>query len=181
MSAAQRPFHVAVGCVAVGLGVSPAAPHLALVAAVGAGLLVAACRAPWLAPLAAALVMAGAALGDARLAALDAPAARMRDGSAEELRVHLATRPRPSAFGASAEAQVAAGPLRGARLLLRVPRWGELPRGVEVGDELAVSGRVRHVDPSFDFAAHLRVRGIAAELLLDRASATGRRRGGASS
>ena len=53
-----------------------------------------------------------------------------------------------------------------------------MPRGIEVGDELAVSGRVHHIDVSFDFAAHLRARGIAAELLLDRARATGRRRGG---
>ena len=178
MSAAQRPFHVAVGCVAAGLGVSPAAPHLALIAAGAAGVIVAACRAPRLAPLAAALVIAGAAVGDARLAVLNAPVARIRDGPVENLRVHLATPPRRSAFGASAEVEVAAGPLRGTRLLLRIARWASMQRGVEVGDELAVSGRVRHIDASLDFAAHLRARGMAAELLLDRARATGRRRDG---
>jgi competence protein ComEC len=152
-----------------------------------------------LAAIAAALVLAGAAAGDARLAAIDAPFARIRDGPVEGLRVHLATRSRPSAFGASVEVEVAAGPLRGVRLLMRVPRWASLPRGVEIGHELVVDGRLRVLrmqgdepstsaahasrfdgggDAGFDFSAHLRRRGIGAELLLDRARATGKRRGG---
>jgi len=59
-----------------------------------------------------------------------------------------------------------------------------------VRDELALSGALHSVrqgtapesggsrDPRFDYEAYLRRRGIAAELLLDRARATGRRRGG---
>jgi competence protein ComEC len=97
--------------------------------------------------------------------------------------VDLATHPRSSAFGSSAEAQVTAGPLRGARLLVRVPRWASLPRGIDVGHELVVSGGVRHLShdetaASFDFTAYLRRHGIAGELLVGRARATGRRRGG---
>jgi competence protein ComEC len=216
---AKWPFHIAAAAVAIGLALSPADPWLAPLVALLLGVGIAAWRVPHLAALAATLVLTGAAMGDARLAAIDAPLARIRDGSVGGLRVHLATRPRPSAFGSSAEAQVAAGPLRGARLLLRVPRWARLPPGIEVGQEVVVSGRVRrlrgesgveeafevagrnslqrdrfavggHGPPrgesgdssdsgaSFDFAAHLRRRGIAAELLLDRARATGRRRGG---
>jgi competence protein ComEC len=101
----------------------------------------------------------------------------------DALRGYLVTRPRPSAFGASAEVQVAGGPLRGARLLVRVPRWTRLPPGIEIGHELAITGRLRALrstpGASFDFAAYLRRRGVAGELLLDRAEATGRRRGGA--
>jgi competence protein ComEC len=203
-----RPFHVGVGCLAAGLALSPAPPRVALVAAVAVGVAVATVvavaaavgvaapvgvatgaiplavrRGLALGALAAALLLAGAAIGDARLQALDAPVGRIRDGPVDKLRVHLTTSPRPSAFGASAEVQVAGGPLRGARLLLRVPRWTSLPPGVEIGRELIVSGRVRELrgtrDASFDFAAHLRRRGIADELLLDRARETGRRRRGA--
>jgi competence protein ComEC len=179
---AKRPFHVAAGCVAIGLALSPTKPQLALAGAAVAAAWIAAYRVPQLAALAAALVLTGAALGHARLAALDAPLARIRDGPVAGLRVHLTTRMRPSAFGASAEVQVASGPIRGARLLLRVPRWASLPRDIGMGRELAVTGRVRRLqaDPQsrFDYAAHLRRRGIAAELLLDRARATGPRRGG---
>ncbi len=215
MSPAKRPFHVALAGVASGLALSPAPPGLAVAAATGIGIAVLLAARPTragrpepartagarlgdrdapgavqLAVLAGALVLAGAALGDARLAALDAPLARVRDGHLDGLRLYLATRPRPSAFGASAEAQVAAGPLRGLRLLVRVPRWAPLPRGVQIGRELVVSGRIRRLsadstdrgsagDDPFDFAAHMRRRGVGAELLLDGARATGRRRGGA--
>ena len=100
----------------------------------------------------------------------------------ERLRVFLATPPRASAFGSSAEAVVAGGALGGTRLLLRVPRWTRLPPDLEVGSELLVEGRLRRLrsghDGAFDFTAHLRARGVAAELLLDRAAATGGRREG---
>jgi competence protein ComEC len=138
--------------------------------------------APALAALAAVLVLAGAALGSARLEAFDASAARVRDGPVT-LRGYLVTRPRPSPFGASAGLEVAGGRLDGARLLLRVPRWGRLPRGIDIGHELSAAGQLRALRSSpgsgFDFAAYLRRGGIAGELLVDRAEATGRRRGGA--
>jgi competence protein ComEC len=183
VSAARRPFHVAMGCLAAGLALSAARPDLSLAAAAVAGACVLlAERVPALAAMAAALVLAGAAAGDARLASLDAPFDRVRDGPVRGLRVHLTSPRRASPFGASAEAQVVAGPLQGARLLLRAPRWAPLPRGVEVGEELTASGRLRRPRPrpgaEFDFGAHLRRRGVAAELFLERARATGRRRGG---
>ncbi len=181
-----RPWHVGVGSLAAGLALATASPAaLLVVAAVSLGLLCA-CRAPALAGLAAALVLAGSAFGDARLRAIDSPAALVVDGRTVEVAAHLLSPPRPSAFGASAEVRVAGGRLDGVRLLLRVPRWAELPAGVRVGDELRLRGRLRKPgddaaetrNGSFDFAAHLRMRGISGELLLDRARATGRRRGG---
>ncbi len=105
----SRPYHVAIGCLAGGLALSRAPGLLVLALAIGAAVLLCACRAPTLGALAGALVLAGAAVGDARLAALDAPAARIRDGPVERLPVQLATPPRASAFGSSAEVVVAGG------------------------------------------------------------------------
>ena len=174
-------------------------------------------RAAPLGALCAALLLAGSAAGDARLAEIDEPAAGPLDGERVTLHAELLTRPRPSMFGASAEVRVTSGRLSGARLLLRIPQWARLPPRTAVGAELALVARVRAVDGpsdrrdgsvgvdadpaaveesssdappgkdssagaatsgSFDFAGYLRRRGIAGELLLDRARATGRRRGG---
>ena len=179
---AARPFHIAAGGVVMGLLLASASPLASFVAAGLACALLSAMRLAPLGAIAAALVLTGAAIGDARLSALDAPEGRVRDGYAHDLRVQLGARPRPSAFGSSAEVEVAAGRLGGARLLLRIPRWTRLPP-LEAGSELVVSGRIRRLRPSpgadFDFAALLRRRGIAGELLLAGARATGRRRGGA--
>ena len=190
MTPADRPLHVAVGCLAAGLALSPFAPRTALIAAAATGTLVLlGCRrapgrtAPALAAMAAAALLAGAAFGEARLRSIEAPAARVRDGPVRQLRVYLATPPRSSAFGSSAEVEVSSGPARGVRLLMRAARWAPLPGAIEVGEELAVSGRARELrkrpGAGFDFAAHLRRRRIAAELFADRAAPTGRRRGGA--
>ena len=182
---AARPFHIGVGSLAAGLALSPAPPATALATAtaLAAALLVIACGAPAPAAVATTLVLTGAAVGDARIDAIDASAARIRDGPVRELPVYLVSSQRPSAFGSSAEVQVAAGPRRGVRLLLRVPRWAPLRSRIEIGRELAVSGRLRELREApgagFDFTAHLRRRGIAGELFLDRARATARRRGGA--
>ncbi len=186
-----RPFHVGIGCVAAGLGLSVARPGLAFAASLAALASLACCGAPRLGALAAGLLLAGAAVGDARLTALDASLDRLRPAHVGPLRAHLVTPPRPSAFGSSAEIVVTGGEHDGTRLLMRVPQWARLPTGTTVGDELVVRGRLRPVGASgeggsarggsarrFDFAAHLRRRGIAGELLLDRARGTGRSRGG---
>jgi competence protein ComEC len=180
-----RPFHLAAAGLAVGLVLSPAPPAISIAsaAALAAALLLVARGAPAFAALAGGLLLAGAAVGDARIAAIDASAARVRDGPVRELRAYVVSSPRPSAFGSSAEVRVAAGRLRGARLLLRVPRWGRLPPNIEIGEELALTGRLHALREApgagFDFAAHLRRRGVSGELFLDRAVATRRRRGGA--
>lgn len=186
----RRPWHAGMAALATGLVLAEADSAYVAAAAVVAFGVLAALRAPTLGAVAAALVLSGAAVGELRLAALDAPAARVRDGERVRLRAHLLTAPRPAAFGSTAEVRVAEGRLRGARLLLRAARWAPLPRQLQVGDELRVEGRLRRPGPpppgrppatgeaGSGFAAYLRARGVAAELLLDEARPTGRRRGG---
>jgi competence protein ComEC len=180
-----RPWHVGIGAVAVGLAIGGFGARPALAVAAGAFALLTVVRAPALGALAAALVLGGAAVAEVRLNALDAPAGLVEHGGLVdhgepvELRGHLLTPPRPNPFGAAAELIVTTGPLRDARLLLRAARWSPFPRGVRIGDELHVEGRLEPLAPRSDFAVYLRARGIAAELLLDRSRRTGRRRAGA--
>jgi competence protein ComEC len=180
------------GAVALGLALAEAGTEVTVGAAVVALVVLTALRAATLGAVAAALVLCGAAGGELRLAASDRPPERVRDGEHAGLRAHLLTLPRPGAFGSSAEVSVTSGPLSGARLLVRAARWAPLPRGIRIGDELHLEGRLKAPAPagesgagsgadgasSFDFAAHLRRRGVAGELLLDGARRTGRRRGG---
>ncbi len=172
-------------CAAAAGAVARARPSAAATARLGTGLAPAA-AARGLLPLVAAaalLVLGGGVAGQARLAAIDAPATRVRDGDPFVARVVALGRPRAGAFGSSVEAGVRAGRLRGARLVVRIPRWGHWPAGQSIGDELVVRGRLRRLATrgrGAEFGAYLRRRGVAAELLLDQARATGRRRGGMS-
>ncbi len=183
---ADRPWHVAVGAFAAGLALSQAAPPLTLAAATVLLACLACARAPGLAVVAAALLLAGSAIGAARLDALEVDHASTAIGDSRPIsvRAHLLTRARPSAFGASAEARIAGGSLTGTRVLLRFAgrRGSALPGRAAIGDELLLAGSLRRPanepDASFDFAAHLRRRGIAGELLVERVRLTGARRGG---
>jgi competence protein ComEC len=200
--ATRHPWQIGAGCAAAGLALAPAGPTPALVAAALLAAAGAVLRAAALGALGAALLLAALIAGEARLAAIDAPAIKIRDGARARLRAELLAPPRRSAFGATAEIRVTGGTLSGARLLLRAAPWAPLPRRADVGAELVLAGRLRALrdEPapgdrsrtavggsadssgsegaSFDFAAYLRRRGIAGELLLDRGQATGARRGG---
>ncbi len=171
-------FHIGAGALAAGLlsSTGPPAVAVAVAAALGGALL----PRPRLAALAVLLVLLGAVVGDARLRALDALLAEVRDSRVDGLRVHLLSPPRPNPFGASAEVGVVSGRLRGVRLLMRVARWTRLPAGIDVGAELVADGQLRTLRPDAgsDFMQRLRRGGIAGELLLEDARATGRRRGG---
>jgi competence protein ComEC len=176
---------VAVGSLAAGLALAQAEAPLAIAAAAALLAALALLRAPGLAVVAAVLLLAGSAMGDARLRALDQVSVPIGDGRVISARAHLLTRPRPSAFGMSAEARIATGPLAGARVLLRIADRGPRPavsHDAAVGAELALAGLLRRPvndrGATFDFAAHLRRRGIAGELLVERVRLTGGRRGG---
>ncbi len=141
--AARRPWHLAAGSVAAGLALAPAGVSAVLGSAALIAVALAVLRAAPLGALCAALLLAGSAAGDARLAEIDEPAAGPLDGERVTLHAELLTRPRPSMFGASAEVRVTSGRLSGARLLLRIPQWARLPPRTAVGAELALVARVR--------------------------------------
>ncbi len=121
------------------------------------------------------------AVGVVRLDRIDAPGERLREGQAIAGAAHLAERPRPGPFGASAEVELTSGPERGARLLARLPRGEGLGADAVPGTELRVSGRFERPElgeGDFDFPAYLERRGIAGELVVDEVTATGASRGG---
>lgn len=182
-----HPHHAALGALVGGLaatGAGGAPPHLE-VALLAAGLLAgagAALHRPGLALAAAALLLAGVALGGARLAAIDAPGAAIGDGLRIDAPAVLLEQPRPSLFGSQAEVELLSGPAAGATVVARASDDLSWPAGVEVGSELAVSGYATppRTTPGaeVDWAAYLARRGVAAELELEAMHATGGRRGG---
>jgi competence protein ComEC len=126
------------------------------------------------------LVVLAAVVAALRLEAIDAELGRPADGERVAGRAELRETPRPGPFGASAVVELTDGPQRGVRLLARLPRSVSLPHGAGPGLKLAMAGRFERVAPAahgFDFAAHLRRRGIAGELAVERVRVTGRRGG----
>jgi competence protein ComEC len=120
-------------------------------------------------------------VGAVRLQAIDGPGQRLAEGQPIAGNAHLLQRPVPGPFGASAEVELVDGAARGIRLLARLPRDARLPPAAEAGAELRLTGTFAHAergDGDFDFAAHLRRRGIGGELAVERVRITGRRRGG---
>jgi competence protein ComEC len=175
---ADRPWHVAMGGLAAGLACSAAPRPLALAGLAAACVLGFATRRPALALLAAVLLLAGLAIGQARVASIARPAARLRQGSEIRGEAVALGRPRPGPFGASLELELRDGPAARARLLARVPPWLASSGEVEPGAILRVRGSVAGLRRRGGYPAYLRSRGIASELELDSARLTGARRGG---
>jgi competence protein ComEC len=202
----RHPWHVASSMLAAGLAAPAVASGrtvaVAVAALCGGGLTVwlvdggsgvAETHRPrrpdgYLAVLALLAFACGAALGDARLAALDAPAARVVDGARLTGRAFLLSHPRPSPFGSSAELRMTSGRLDGVSLLARLPRWAPDLDDLPIGVELRVHGtsrslqRIAAEDRSREFqvARWLQRNGLAGELQADVASPTGRFREGRS-
>ena len=151
----RAPFHVVAGGLAAGLPTSTASPAvtLAAAAAVAAAVLITTVvgivsfppRSPPVASLAVALVLAGcrsrrgaaASAGRTASTQIREPSLSRRCGSISS---HCRA-PTPSERRRRSASRRAA--LKDTRLLMRVARWTRLPRGVEVGAELAVDGHVR--------------------------------------
>jgi competence protein ComEC len=150
-----------------GLLAGPRAPSAVLVAALALPLL--GSRAAVRVGL-AALVLAGALTGQARMHAIDATRLGPRIGHAVAERVVLLETPRARAFGA----RVATVNLDGERVLLRAGRGVRWPTE-RVGAELAVRGGLERLP---EFESFLRTRGVHAQLRADGLAATGRARGG---
>jgi competence protein ComEC len=169
--------HVLLACAAAGLALGQADPLLVALTAVVPFVVFARAHTAMLGVIGAGLVVCGALVGELRLASLDGPAGRLRNGERVDLRAHLLSAPRHGPFGASAEVEVGSGRLRDARLLVRAPRWSPLPSAARPGEELRLEGSVAALGTD-DFAGYLRRRGVAGELELERARLTGERRGG---
>ena len=169
----RHPWHLAMGALAAGLACSAAPRGAAAAALAGCGLLAAASRRTTLALLTAALVLAGLAIGQARLAAIDGAGVWLRDGQQLEGPAVALERARPGPFGWSLALQ-----LHGARLLGRLPRWLGPAAGARPGEILRLRGSFRPLRGRGGYITYLRSHGIAGELRIEAAHPTGRRRGG---
>jgi len=178
----RRPYHVALAAAVAGLLLAAASPVIVVLAAGAAVCVLVGCRAHSLAPVAGLLVIAGASLGHARLAAIDAPSRALHAGERLEAGAWLSERPRASRFGSSAELQIASGAAKGAHVLARAPARFAWPGGGAPGTSVRVAGLVERPHNSagatFDYAAYLRRRRIAYELALERLEPDGPPRGG---
>ena len=125
------------------------------------------------AAVAALALTAAAALGAARRDALDHTVLPVAFGRPIRVAVTLLEPPRPRAYGAHA----AVARLGDEDVYLRAPRAVAWPPGVEAGDIVAVSGRLRALGP---FEDYLRLRNVHAGLKASEIDATARRRGGLS-
>ena len=181
--ARERPRHVVLAALAVGLALAEFPLDAVLVVAAAAAIAANLARAPRTALAAGAAVLLGAAAGHARLTAIDTAGHRLEPGDRIEGRAHMLGPPRPGPFGSSAEIRMVSGDDAGAKLLARLAPRARLPPDAGAGTELRVAGPLRRPKPpeaeGFDLGAHLRRRGVAGELRADTVVATGARRGGA--
>ena len=171
----RHPRHLLLAALVAGLLAGPRSPP-ALAAALVVAILLA--PGPPLLLGAVGALLAGAAIADARLAALDAGALAPSLHSEIDARATLLEHPRKRRFGVRVAAvRLRAGPGRGERVLVRAPASVRWPRAAEPGIELALRGRLA---PLGEFDAHERRRDAHALLRAESIAATGRRRGGIS-
>ena len=171
---ARHPRHLLLAMLVLGLLAGPRSP-LALLAAAMVALALARTAVPALAAVVA--LLAGAALADARLAALDRSALTPHMFRELTLTATLLEHPRSRSFGARVAAvALLTGPGRGERVLLRADARVPWPANVDPGVELRLEGRLAPLGPYDD---HERRRNAHALLRADSILATGRRRGGA--
>jgi competence protein ComEC len=174
---ATHPRHRILFALVGGLLLGPlgaAAPPAAALAA--AGLAGAATRRPGAALVAALAVLAGGAVAQQRLAALEHGVLDRMHGRPVAARVVLLEPLRDRGFGtAAARVRLLDGPARGEQAVLRL-RWAML-RGAApgIGDLLTVRGGI---EPLTRWEAYQHRRGALAAIAADAVRATGARRGG---
>jgi competence protein ComEC len=171
--AGHHPRHVLLAAVVAGLLLGPRWP-LSLAAAALVAVVLA--RDALLALVAIAGLVAGAAIAEARLAALDRTALTPLIGRPVDVRATLLEHPRERSFGTRvAPVRLGSGPGRGERVVLRAPAHVRWPAASEPGVELAIHGGLAALGP---FDAYERRRNAHALLRAQSIRATGRRRGG---
>jgi competence protein ComEC len=176
----QRPYHVGLAALCAGLAAAPGAGPVGLAVAGAFTVPLLMARAWRLALIAVALAVAGTAIGQWRIAAIDKASAVGPPGTAVSGRAVIVEAPRPSRFDSSAVVEMQSGRAAGAWLLARAGlnlRW---PDGGEPGTIVWLRGVTKQpaAGRGFDWAGYLRRRGIRWELPLDALEPTGERRGG---
>lgn len=178
---AGRPYHAAMASLAAGLALAPARAWLAVGAAAIAAACLALVRLPVMSTVAAGAILLGAGIGAWRLDSID-HAARAAGPAGTQIagRAVLLEHPRRSLFGSSAAVRLTTGRAANARVLARLNGHRSWPDAGRPGAILRVGGITSKPSSggSFDWAAHLRRRGIAFELNLDTLRGTGERRRG---
>src|SRR4051794_5784180 len=142
-AARERPATLLVGAFAAGVAAAPRNAALVLVAA-AAALAVAGRRRAVLALALVAAVLGGALTAQLRLAALERPAAAVRDGTPTDGDATLLQSPRLWSFGVRA----AIARIGALRVLVRAPPDVRWPRGeLGAGDVVRVRGELRRLGP----------------------------------
>ncbi len=179
---AAYPRHVLALALASGLALAPA-PEWLTVASAGliAILLIAQRAGLHVVIAAAALLLAGAGAGSARLAAIDADPLSLAPRGEVTLRGHLITQPRERGDGATLRIRA-----NGNGQLVEVRLFERLAAPLGIGDEVMVRGRLRPVQAertsspeSQRYADYLRRNGVRRRISARSVEATGERRGGA--
>jgi len=171
--AADHPRHVLLAALAAGLLAGPRWPL-----AVAAIALLAFALTPHAAVAlgAAVMLLVGAGVADARLAALDHSTLGPLVDREVGVRATLLDHPRTRSFGTRvAPARLLSAPGRGERVLLRVPARVRWPPAAVPGAEVVARGRLSRLGP---YDASERRRNAHALLRVESVRATGRQRGG---
>jgi competence protein ComEC len=171
--AEEHPRHILLAALTAGLLAGPRWPAaiaaliaLALALAPGAGAALGV----------VAMLLLGAGVADARLAALDRTALGPLLDSTVSVRATLLDHPRTRSFGTRvAPVRLVSQPGRGERVLLRVPGRVRWPPAAVPGAEIVARGSLTRLGP---FDAYERRRNAHALLRAESVRATGRRRGG---
>src|SRR4051795_2140044 len=139
----RRP-HLAVACVAAGLGLAPAGWAPALVAAGVAAAIASPSFGARGAACALALVICSTTVGVLRVAAIDRPAKAAPPGSVVDAEATLLERPRRGLFTSSASMRIDSGPAAGLYVLARTGKWPAADPGVR----FRLRGFIRESTPS---------------------------------
>ena len=173
-------YHFGATSVAAGLALAPGTGKAVSIAAALMLLAGAVARRPGRGGAFAVLLIAGAAVGDARLRAIDAAAGRVEPFMAIDADAVLLERPRAAGRRATAAMRLESGRAAGAKVLAFTEgAWrGPAEPGTLVRARGVARPPLRGEGSSFDWPAHLRRRGIAHELELESLAPAGGRRTG---
>jgi len=170
---ARHPRHLLLAMLVAGLLAGPRSPPASIAVAMTA---LALARSGTLALGAVAALLAGAAIADARLAALDRSALAPLINRELRATATLLEHPRKRTFGVRvAAARLLSGAGRGERVLLLAAARVRWPRHAQPGTELHIRGDLARLAPYDD---HERRRNAHALVRAESIIATGRRRGG---